>query len=176
VTAKVGRFRNRVHVGEPALRIAQRLADHYGVTVETVIEALLLHCAEQVFDADPGDPSAGTVALEMAQPPAYGAPARPLSAPQMSREPGAVHRPRNADDRGRVISLTERRQRMQDNAMPDNAVPAGSPEVVVVGETLLARSKAVRQHAQRLCERAETVRQNTEQVCSWFDDLRAGSL
>jgi hypothetical protein len=169
VTPRVVRVRNRLHLTEPVFRIAERLADHYGVTVDMVIEALLIHCAEQVLDADPRDLPDGAAGLEMAQPPVDAAPAQ-RSAPRVSRRPGATDQPRHAGG-GRVISLAERRRRTQ-----DNAIPAGSRELTAIDEMLLARSKAVRQRAQRLCERAETVRQNTLQLCSWLRDLRIESL
>jgi hypothetical protein len=101
VAGKVIRFRNRLHLAEPALRVAELLAGQYGVTAETVVEALLLSCAER-------DLLEGDRAAPVAWPEGVNVPH-----PTGQRLAVAARRPREAGGRGRVISLASRRRTSQ---------------------------------------------------------------
>jgi hypothetical protein len=154
VAGNVVGFRNRLHLPEPTFSIAQRLAAQFGVSVESLVEMLLVKCVEcelqspqlPLDDALSGDPS----------------------------WPASADAPPDPTDRApaRVIPLAPRCERVSE----DPTFP-GSPASPHAAAELRERSKAIRRHAQRVCERATRVRQSTASACSWgADDVQAAAL
>lgn len=134
----VARFSPTLRLQEPVIRVAVSLADRYGVTVQQLIEALVLGCAER-DNANRAETTIATVRDGYVSSPA------PVVAPE----------PRDST----VIALSERRQK-EENAEPGHNMTDMWARV----ESLLQRSKAIRARAEAACEMAARVRRVSQEA------------
>lgn len=129
MAGKVQRLATTLHVQEPVIRLARELARRYDVTVEWLIEALVLGCAER----DASYSSEPTLEPHLAEPLP---PAMPAESPP--REPA------------RVIPISRARQRQVDAP----AAARDRTDVEARVQSVLLGSQAARTRAAAACELA----------------------